>query len=451
MRFLQGKHTPYWVNGGLFIITLILSLNISFSPDDWKELTDPFDYLRQSKMSVLDKEFYFPPKADGNDSRPFTVPLFYKICRSNPVTIVQMQKFMLSLSVFCMIAAFMMFLEKNSAKYLLMICIYLLAGWWNVLGWCILLLSESLSTSFLFLWLASFLFLYKKPSAWRWLLHAAITILFAFTRDSWPYVLLLFYAAFCLLWLLTRQRGAGRYAALFALSVVIFLVQQAGTRIGLRYKLPVINSIVVRILPDSGYTEWFVKNGMPCAAKLQRNFGSLGKPGNVAFNDDSAYQIWDLYADTAYQPFLDWVSEKGQSVYTRFLITHPRFFFLTGESKEQLSRIMSYNLYYIDEPRGYSNWIEPLFPIFNITAVVLLCIILLIVYYYTRSAPILLAPVILLLFSILNALLSYNADALEVKRHLFITNILVQLIGFWAVVLIWDEIPLSQRLNRFKE
>jgi hypothetical protein len=41
---------------------------------------------------------------------------------------------------------------------------------------------------------------------------------------------------------------------------------------------------------------------------------------------------------------------------------------------------------------------------------------------------------------LLNTILSYNADALEVERHLFITNILVQLIGFWAVAMIWDSL-----------
>jgi hypothetical protein len=47
---------------------------------------------------------------------------------------------------------------------------------------------------------------------------------------------------------------------------------------------------------------------------------------------------------------------------------------------------------------------------------------------------------LLALFTLLNAVLSYNGDALEVDRHLYTTMILVQLIGFWSVALIWDAL-----------
>jgi len=432
--FAKNKYVPHWVNFGLFVVTLILNLNIAYSPDDWKDLTDSRDYLHQAKISLLDKEFYFPHTAKNFDPRPFTVPLFYKICRGNTDVIVQMQKFMLSLSAFLMVAVMIMFFEGSGAKYILMTGVYLLVSWWNVLGWSVLILSESLSTSLLFCWLASFLFLYKKGSWHRWWLHAVITLLFAFSRDSWPYVLLAFYAGICLLWLLLKQPGVKKYLALLAMCVIIFFTQQAGAKMGERSKLPVINSIVLRVLPDTAYTNWFVRNGMPDAERLKRNFGVL-----PAFNEDSAYQLWTLYNDTAYRSFTNWAAEKGQATYTRFLITHPRYVFLTDESPAQLSRIMSYNLFYIDEPRGYSVYVQSLFPLFNIRVVAVLCIVLMIIYI-RRKTPILYAPVFLLLFTSLNALLCYNADALEVRRHLYLTTILLQLTGFWAVSLIWDSL-----------
>jgi hypothetical protein len=39
-----------------------------------------------------------------------------------------------------------------------------------------------------------------------------------------------------------------------------------------------------------------------------------------------------------------------------------------------------------------------------------------------------------------NVFLSYNADALEVERHLFITMIAIQLTGFISLALILDHV-----------
>lgn len=422
------------LNIALFCITLILSLAIPFSKDDWKNLTDPYDYLHQSKISLCDKEFYFPHVTREFDPRPFTVPLFYKLCGSNTDVIVQMQKFMLLLSAFFMAAAFMLFMEKSSAKYITIVTIYFLVSWWNVMGWATLVLSEALSTALLFCWLASFLFFYKKGTWPWWLLHVIITILFSFTRDSWPYVLISFYGGICTLWFFFKQRNLKQYGALLILSIGLFFIQQAGAKTGLRSKLPVINSIVVRVLPNPDYTAWFTQQGMPDAEKLTQNFGKID-----VVPIEGQHKLWSLYDDSAYQSFLNWVVEKGQPTYTRFLLTHPSYLFLTQEPPEKLARIMSYNLFYIDEPRGYTRYVESAFPLFNVGVVIALCIMLLLIYTQ-RKTPILFGPVLLALFTLLNVILSYNADALEVERHLFITNVLVQLAGFWAAALIWDSL-----------
>ena len=441
LYFLKHKYAPHLANAGLFVLTLILHFNISFSENDWNRLTDPTDYLHQSKISLLDKEFYLPQKADNFDPRPFTVPLFYKMCHSDTNAIVRMQMFMVSFSAFFLVMAFITLMDKNSAKYLLMLGVYLLVSWWNVLGWSTLVLSESLSASLLFCWLASLLFLYKKKT-FNWvLLHAAITVLFAFTRDSWPYVLITFYGGMCLLLLVLKQRDVKNYAAMLVLSLGIFFFQQHAAHIGQRHKLPVINSIVVRILHNQDYTAWFVKNGMPCAEKLQQNFASLD-----VVPEEGQHKLWALYGDTAYQPFLTWVEEKGQSTYTRFLITHPSFTLGSEETPLQLHRIMCYNLFYIDVPRGYSAYVQNLFPLFGAGVVVVLCIMLVMIYTQRRR-PVLFGPVLLVLFTLMNVILSYNADALEVERHLFITNILVQLTGFWAVALIWDALKWRIKLH----
>ncbi len=433
-NFLQSKQLPQWVNLGLFILVAILNLNIQFSVDDWKELADPYDYLHQSKISLLDKEFYFPHKTDTFSPRPFTVPLFFKLCGSNPDTIVRVQMVLVAFSAFFMVAAFMLLMEKNSARYFLMAGVYLLVGWWNVLGWSTLVLSESLSTTLVFCWLASLLFLYKRNNWGWWLLHLVIVILLAFSRDSWPYVLIAFYGGFCVLWWWFKQPGFKKYAALLVLSGAIFFTQQHSAKVGVRYYLPVINSITVRILDKPEYLEWFVQHGMPQAEKLRQNYAGID-----AVPEAGQHRLWALCADTAYGPFHEWVIEKGQPTYTRFLLTHPVYTLGLNETPVQLSRILCYNLFYIDEPRGYTAYIEPLFPLFNVGVVLVLCIVLVMIYT-KRKRAILFAPVLLALFTLLNTILSYNGDALEVDRHLYTTIILVQLIGFWAAALIWDAL-----------
>jgi hypothetical protein len=409
-------------------------LNIEFSVNDWKDLADPYDYLHQSKISLLDKEFYFPHKTATFSPRPFTVPLFFKLCGSNAGTIVRAQMVLVAFSAFFMVAAFMLLMEKNSSKYFLMAGVYLLVGWWNVLGWSTLVLSESLSTTLVFCWLASLLFLYKKNRPGWWLLHVVIVILLAFSRDSWPYVLIVFYGGFCFLWWWFKREGFKKYVALLVLCTGIFFVQQHSANVGVRSFLPVINSIAVRIVDKPEYLAWFVKQGMPMAEKLQHNFAGIDPVPEAGQR-----RLWALCADTAYQPFLDWVVAKGQPAYTRFLLTHPAYTLGLDETPVQLSRMLCYNLFYIDEPRGYTAYIEPLFPLFNVGLALVLCIMLVMVYIKRRSV-VLLAPVLLALFTLLNAVLSYNGDALEVDRHLYTTMILVQLIGFWSVALIWDAL-----------
>ncbi len=428
------KMLPFWLNIAFFIVVLTLSLQIRFSSDDWKNLTDPYDYLRQSKISITSPEFFFPHKVEGFDPRPFTVPLFYKLCRANTDTIIQMQRVVYWLSGFFLISVLISFLEKPSAKYFLILSFYMLLSWWNIFGWTILVLSESLSAALLFCWLASMLLLYKKNDIKSLLLHVIITVLLAFTRDSWPYVLICFYGGMCLLWLILKQRGLKNYLTLLLLSIGIFLIQQQGTKAGLRYQLPVINNVVVRILPTPGYTAWFVKQGMPDAEKLEQNFGKLD-----VVPVEGQHKLWALYTDTAYTPFLTWIVQHGQSTYTRFMLTHPDYILMQHESKTQIARIMSHDLFYIDEPRGYSKYISSIFPLFNIGVCTVLCIMLLMIYT-KRKNPILFGPVLLALFTLVNAVLCYNADSLEVERHLYMTNTLVQIIGFWAVALIWDAL-----------
>jgi uncharacterized membrane protein YphA (DoxX/SURF4 family) len=192
--------------------------------------------------------------------------------------------------------------------------------------------------------------------------------------------------------------------------------------------------MAVRILHDPDYTAWFEVRGMPDVQKLHPIYRQIDV--NV---DSDRHKIWNIYWNKDYQAFSDWTINDGRKVYTHFLITHPSYFFLFHESRQQLNRIFAYNLWYTPTLRGYSKITDKLFPFFGMISVSVLCLILVILFFIKRKA-VLLLPILLYLIFFANVFLSYNADALEVERHLFITIIAIQMIGVIAVALILDQV-----------
>ena len=427
---MQKKNVPQILTYLLFLLFLFVNLTILWRPEVWLGLGDPADYLHQSKMSLGSKEFYFPEKAPGFYPRAFTVPLFYKIAGANADIIVQVQKFVHTLSAMLLICALLPFIRKKVLKYLTIFFIYIFMSWWNIFGWTIVLLSESLSMSLLFIWIATFLFYIKQKKPAIFALHILITILFIFFLYSWPYVLLLFYLLVSLYFFNVREKIYKRMVSLFVLTMAIFFIQQKSANIGQRYRLPILNNIIVKIVPNEEYSSWFVNQGMPCMDSLQAEYSG------ITWKDK---RIYEIYNDSSYIELFDWINEKGKSVYTKFLITHPGHSLLFKEDKESLERIFAYNLNYPGPIKSYSHFAHHIFPLFNL--VMLLCLIaLLVILLIRRRDRFLYAfPVILFIIFFFNAIMLYNADALEVDRHLFITNIMIQLIGFLSTVILLDN------------
>ena len=232
---MKAKNICQTVNFCLFIVTLLLSLSLPYSAKDWEGLNDPQDYLHQSQIPLTEREFYSPHHTDEFNPRPFTIPLFYKLCGSDTDVIVQMQRALMAFSAFFFISALLLFLKKGSSGYFLMIGVYLLINWWNVAGWHTLILSESVSMSLLLCWLASFLFLLNKNNRWWWVLHLAIMVLFSFTRDTWPYIIIAFYTTVCFSLRLFKAPAFKKMLLLLAVSTGLFFLQQATAKTGNRY------------------------------------------------------------------------------------------------------------------------------------------------------------------------------------------------------------------------
>ncbi len=435
----MNNRLPIRINFSLFIITLLLSLMVKFDPPIWKGYEDTFDYLQQSHQSLLDKSFYFPERKTNFYPRPFTVPLFYKIANSDPETIIMMQKIVHALCTFFLGYVILFFLRNSLSKIIFLFAWYLLMSWWNILGWTHMLLSESLSMSFTFLWIASFLLVFHKRTKISIISHILITLLFSFTRDSWPYILIIFYGMFTLIALLWDKKMIKNCVVFLLLSCSIFVVQQKSAQIGERYRLPIMNNIVFRILPNKEYLQWFSDQGMPCVDLIKKNYSHL----------DAYEKIYPIYTDLTLSKFSDWAGKEGRPIYTKFIMTHPSYLFLLNERRSDLNRIFAYDIGYTDEVRGYSILSQFLFPLFN-TLIILGLNVFLIYLFIKEKRLIWLLPSVLIAIFAFNAFLLYIADSMEVERHLFVTNIMIQFVGILSVCFILDSEFCNRILNKQK-
>ena len=431
---MRIKDIPGAFNFLLFVVALALNLTINWQPPLCDGLADPADYIHQSQLSVFDKEFYAPHKTEEFSPRPFTVPLFYKLCGSETGVIIQAQKCLYTFSTFVLLYALLLFIRSNLIKYLLILAVYLLMSWWNILGWSLLLLSESVSMSLLFCWVATFLIWFKKRGNGLLLAHILVMLFFSFTRDSWPYVIVAFNTLIAAWFFISRDVLLKKWLGVLAFAICIYFTQQQTAKTGMRSELPVLNTIAIRMVPNKEHLDWFVKKGMPCSEKLKVDFAGL------AVRDTLGQQkIFAFYHDTTYNALFTWVLAKGQATYMQFLITHPAYTFLLEENPEQIQRVFAHDLFYTDEPRGYVQYLPSVFPLWNATTVFVLMLVLLAIYG-RRKEPVLIITVCIGLMTLLNAWICYNADALEVERHLFVTGIMIQLLGFWSAAFIADSL-----------
>ena len=307
-----------------------------------------------------------------------------------------------------------------------MLGIYFLMSWWNIIGWTDLLLSESISMSLFFIWIASLLYFIKKQNWQSTVYNVIILILFSFSRDTWPYILVFNYLTLTVLAFLFDKKLRWKSAGILAISILVFFVQKQSSEAGHRHRLPVMNNIVFKILPNETYTQWFIDHGMPQSSLIIQDFA--GCKNN---NGD----IFPLYYRYRYQSLHIWADQEGKSVYTQFLLSHPNHALLFEESDKNFNRIFAHDLKYAGKPRGIAKFTSNIFPLFNLWSIIVLVVLNLFCFYKNRDFAFLI-PGLLLFLCFLNALLLYNADAMEVERHLFITQIFIEIIGFLGLALL---------------
>lgn len=397
----------------------------------WKDFWDTNDYRLQSEADLFSWKFFSPSPRKWFSPRPFTMSLMYKLVDSDTYRMILFQKFFYCISVFALILVLNKFITSYTIKIVNALVLLFFFTWWNIVGWSNNAISESISISFMLLWFAAIMLYYNSSSIYSIISIALLSVLFSFTRDNWAYILLIFFVLNLILHLNAPKKKILINLFLLLFFVIIFFLQNYTMKIGQRNVLPIYNSIAVRVSQNNEYLDWFAKQGMPDKDLLSKTFKGV----DVETNEGKT-RVWNTYEDSLYKNIFTWIKAEGKSTYQKFIITHPGYFFLQDQTSQQIDRIFAYNVkgYYRPSPEFFLK-AESVFPMFN-NYLFFMAIAGCIYIFYRSKEKFYLIPPLLAVLTIINAILVYNADTMEVRRHLFTTVICRELLCFISIALI---------------
>lgn len=379
-------------------------------------------------------------------ARPFTVPLIYKLAGSDFNTLLNLQGGIYCCCVFFFVSRIVLIIRRIYLRVYIIPLLYFVFSWWNIVGWVNQGLSEFLCFSFFLLWLSFILLFLQRPNILVFIFLIVITVLFSFTRDTNPYFIVV--TSFLLLFLsLTKQQFTIGYFVLYAfISIVLFFIQQKTVDTGERYRLSLYHNITLRVSKNSDYLNWFKERGLPLTDLIQSNF----KDFNPKSKEDVT-KLYQTYNDSTYKPVFDWITNGGKKMYITFLLTHPEYLMLLDQSKKERERIFCYNLipYIGGGFHGYFQIPNAILPLFNIWFMVLFFVLLM--YFYFRSASEIskyIIPILLTVLTTCNIFLSYNAEAMEVERHMMFNRVCIEIMAWISLFILLekylDSVPKKQ-------
>lgn len=282
---------------------VVRMLNLSQAVQTVKSTSDTTSYVRISQEPVFGNKFLA-------GSRPFIFPLALKLFGNDDETVVWAQGILsiVSWSLLAVAAAYSLhipFLKFAAFGLILLFSLYR-----YIIGWDSVLLTESLSLSFLALFLAGWLWLIKE---WHWgkvIFVLIVGLLWAFSRDTNAWVLLMI--ALFLFLLLGLQVIAGKYLALSSAFLAIFFLSNLSADLGDRWVFPFQNILGRRILPHTQAIDFFASCGMPVSPELMELAGGYANTSARAFYEDPALEEYRL-----------WLHQTGKLCYVKWLLSDP--------------------------------------------------------------------------------------------------------------------------------
>jgi hypothetical protein len=277
--------------------------NLAQAVQKVKSTADTTAYIRISKEPILAQKFLA-------GSRPPVFPLLLKLLDRNEERVVWAQGIFSVISWSVLAVAVAASLRASMIRLAAFGLMLLLSLYRYVIGWDSVLLTESISLSFLALFLAAWLWL---AQGWRWhkiLALLLVSVFWCFSRDTNAWVILM--VAFLLLVLVLLHLIDRRYLVLASAFAVMFFFSNLSADIGGRWVFPFQNVLGQRILPDAQAVEFFSKCGMPVTPALLQLSGEFASGAERAFYEDPALAGYRL-----------WLHESGKACYVRWLLSNP--------------------------------------------------------------------------------------------------------------------------------
>ncbi len=235
------------------------------------------------------------------------VPLLYALLRRDLVAIVVVQALVGALC-WGYLAYQALLVTRRPACYVAFVGVLVLSCTDYVTHWYSAILSDSLSLSLLALLLGSLA---------SWLAHrgsllrvVVVALLWAGTRDTNGYVLLVCGVVGLVLVLLSHRRPAELVAAGVAIAGGVAVI--ASTDAGSLWQQPFFHVVTERVLVSPSMTAFFAAHGMPVTPALRH----LAGPYDLA--SDNA-----LHHSPALAGFRAWMGQAGGRTYLEYAALHP--------------------------------------------------------------------------------------------------------------------------------
>ena len=194
----------------------------------------------------------------------------------------------------------------------------------------LVILSESLSFSFFAVFLGAYLWYTNKRSILLVVFLAIVALLFAFTRDTDAYRVLLMTLPILLLIvhaIRNKTRGVMHHIVLSIIFILIFIGSNYSTSniqcrdcvtsyMNARWFMPIVNNVFQRILPYEDRLKYFEDHGLPVTPALMAMKHKWASSNN-----------WQSTFDPKLAAEREWIYRHGRQTYMKYLITHPKYTF----------------------------------------------------------------------------------------------------------------------------
>lgn len=375
-------------------------------------VSDSVDYLAPAKTLTLSQLFLWPY------SKLWGAALFYHFTGQS-LQIIDLTQILFSALAWITLGSILSkFIFNQTLKVISFALILIFSLSTQVQLWNHVVLSESLSISLMVLEIALSLKLILK---WDWKIFsllALVILLWVNTREA-----NLFLGIFIGLFILVISLFAPKFRKYLIISFLVLFAWGINARradyfpqISAR-PFSVTNIILIRVLPNHRYVQFFKDHGMPANKDLFR------LQGQYAYADNFA-----IFNHPDFRKFQTWLYKKGEKTYFKFMLTYPSYTFL---GPIQNIPLMMTGRLPISFQQAFSGTLrkslnEFIFPVRYFSIYFFLCAVLFFLTLYIKlwknTNAFWMITAILVLW-IPHIFLAWLGDSMEVSRHAIQANI----------------------------